>query len=216
MQILKILLLSFLATAGLLGAAIAMRQERASMRPAPRNPSGVELLEAHAFRLDQPFTFTWRKEKPEVASGYLLVLKADPDLLRRRQTFESVLYVGEEVAERLNDSGPAGHLVALVPAPLDAQGRVDLDPLATPMWFGRPELPERVDATRIAEESRLALALGLGLPDASRLAARGLRTPDAIHATDRDELDLFIADLVETYSPGETELLELLRLPRSN
>ncbi len=212
----KTLLLTLLGTVTMIGGAIALRQQSQTVRPAPKNPAAVELLQAHAFQLDEGFLFDWRSERPLVTSGYLLVFKADPELLRRRQTFESVLYVGDQTAERLNNSGPGGHLVALVPAGLDSDGNVDLDPRNTPMWLGTPELPERVDAARIAEESLLAISLGLGLPDISRLAPRTLGGQDTIHAADRDELDYFIADLVELYSPAETELIEMLRMPRSN
>jgi hypothetical protein len=145
-------------------------------------------------------------------------LRTDPELVRARQSAVPVLYVGEQTAERCNHGG--GNLVALVPAPVDAQGQVDLDLSTTPIFFGRPDLPERIDARIIAAELALAVSQGAGPAPLSQhaLAARkpGSRAVlDVVYAHDRDELDLSIADLIETYSPDEVDLVELLRMPKT-
>jgi len=189
--------------------------------PKPREVSAelrgseIEVLEVRSFVLDEPFTHGWRQEQPQVSSGVLLVLKTDPELVRARQSAEPVLYVGDQTAERCNHGGGGGNLVALVPAPLDESGQIAFDLATTPIWFGTPDLPERIDARTIRTERRLAATKGLG---AKRLAARAMSfrpSNDTVYAGDRDELDLTIADLIEFYSPTEVDRVELLRLPRT-
>jgi hypothetical protein len=216
MSHIKTPLLFLLCAAGLIGGAVANRQRNQDLQPLPEEPQAVavELLYAQPFQLDEGFTFEWRSEKPMVQSGYLLVLQTDPELIQPRQTYEAVLYVGEQTAERCNAGFPSGHLVALVPADVLKNGNVDLDPTAVPIWFGTPELPERVDAARIAEELEAALAAGAGPAGTSRFTARSMNQ-DSIHVANRDELDFFIADLIELYAPGESGLIELLRMPLS-
>ncbi|MAB79709.1 MAG: hypothetical protein CMJ89_10200 [Planctomycetes bacterium] len=217
MSRIKTSLICLLCGVGLIGGAIANRQRHQDLTALPANPATtpVEILHAQSFQLDQPFTFEWRNERPEVQSGFLLVLKTDPKLVQPRQTYEAVLYVGDQTAERCNGAYPSGHLVALVPAGVLANGNVDLDPTSVPIWFGTPELPERVDAARIAQELALAEAQGVGPQATSRLSAQSLAAQDSIYAANRDELDFYIADLIELYSPAESELVELLRMPRS-
>ena len=200
-----------------IGGAVANRRQTQELKELPSNPeqSPIELLDAQPFELDEPALFTWRKETPSFDSGYLLVLKADPELARSRQGYEPVLYVGQQVAERCNRADVTGHMVVVVPTP---EGQANFDPTQEAIWFGTPELPELVDQTRITEEHTKALAQGVTPPNATRLAARTLRpdgSPEAIHVADRDQLNLFVADLIELYSPEEMELVSLLRMPRN-
>src|SRR5688572_3392583 len=173
-----------------IGSVLASRDpQQPSYAPPSGLPSGgIELLAAVPFVLDEPFVHEWRAEKPVVSSGYLLVLKADPDLVRPRQTYEAVLYAGSEVAERCNFPENGSHLVALVPAPLDGRGRVALDLDSTPIWFGSLELPERVDAARIADELELARARGIGPVQKSAQLQALVAPPETIYARDRVEL----------------------------
>jgi len=161
--------------------------------------SAIELLEAYPFVVDEPFVHEWRAEKPVVNAGYLLVLRVDPEVARPRDTYEPVLYVGTQTAERCagNDAPQEGErLVVLVPAPLDATGKVDLDLDTVPIWFGGHELPERVDAARITRELAAARAVGLG--PVKHAASLKLRTAavDAIHARTRWQLQTYVEDLI--------------------
>lgn len=177
---------------------------------APAADQPIEILHAQPFVLDQGWVHEWRREKPLVSSGVILVLRTDPELVRPRNTFEPVLYVGAQTAERVN--GPEnGNLVVIVPAPVDARGRVALELATAPIWFGTPELPERVDAAAIARELALARSRGAGpAAQRSRTARAG---SDAIHARDRADLDPYLADLIELYSPEEVDLVRGLRVP---
>jgi len=205
-----------LASAALVTAVVASRGSQSSAA-APRAladaelpAGGVELLDAVPFALDEPFVHEWRVEKPSVASGLLLVLRADPELVRPRQTAEAVLYVGSQTAERCSFPETSGILVALVPAPLAADGSVALDLDTAPIWFGRRELPERVDARRIEEERALARRAGIG--PARRLDARA-RALEPVRARDRNELEAtYLADLIERWSPEEADRAAGLRV----
>jgi hypothetical protein len=212
---LRIAALALLAGTLAVGAALATRgPQECALRPLPEGPSpaSIELLEALPFQLDVPYVHEWRAEKPPYSSGVVLVLRTDPELVRPRQSREPVLYVGGETAERVNAPLTSGNLVVVVPAPLDEDGEVLFDAASTPIWFGTPELPERVGAATISSELELALARGVGPATPSqRLAERG--AVEAIHVEERVALDPYLADLIELYSPDEVDLIDMLRGP---
>ena len=194
--------LAILVTAGvLIGRGIASRQQSAPSTAPPGNlPSGtIEILDAAPFAVDEPFVHEWRAEKPLMSAGYLLALKVDPELARPRQTYEQVLYVGEQTAERCNAPESGGVLIVIVPAPLDSDGRVALDLDTAPIWFGSLELPERVDAARIARELAAARAAGIGPAQRSALGLRS-GAADTIHAGTRWELEPYVEDWIARYS----------------
>ena len=195
-----IAVLAVLAVGLLIGRGIASRQEREpSSAPPSGLPSGtVEILDARPFAVDEPFVHEWRAEKPLVSAGYLLALQVDPELARPRQTYEAVLYVGEQTAERCNAPEDGGVLIVLVPAPLDPTGGVALDLATAPIWFGSLELPERVDAARIARE--LAAARRAGIGAARRAADLRLTVADTLYARTRWELQPYVDDWIARYS----------------
>ena len=200
MKPLQLVFLAFLiAAVALIGRGIASRQREAVSHAPPRDlpSSAIEILAAQPFEVDEPFVHEWRAEKPLVSAGYLLALKVDPDLARPRQTYEAVLYVGEQTAERCNWPEEGGVMIVVVPAPLDPEGRVALDLDRTPIWFGSLELPERVGAARVAQELAIARAAGIGAAKTS-VDLRAAR--DAIHARTRWELQPYVEDWIERYS----------------
>ncbi len=216
----KNIALALLAGALVIGAATGNRGSQGSqgLRALPANPTAAEidLLDAVPFVLDEPFVHTWRADQPSYRAGYLVVLRTDPDLTTPRQSAEPVLYVGEQTAERCNAGTEAGTLVCVVPAELLPDGSIDLDPTTAPIWFGAAELPERLDANAILTAHRTALSQGIGpatLSTRMRRAQSASIGANAFFARDRAELNLPIADLIETYSPTETDLVEGLRVP---
>ncbi len=212
MKPMRTALATFLAATLAAGAVIATRSsQRQGLSPLPTNPGAtpIELVFAQPFALDVPYTHSWRAEAPDASSGWILVLRTDPALLERRQTAEPVLYAGSETGERVNN-GDGGNLVVLVPSALGANGLPVLDPTKVPIWFGTPELPERVDAQRIASE--LALATKQGVGPATSTAIRAQASLGTIFAPDRGDLDSYLADLIELYSPTETDLVAGLRV----
>ncbi|MHC5211289.1 MAG: hypothetical protein ACYTG2_11270 [Planctomycetota bacterium] len=178
--------------------------------PAETPVGGVVLVHARPFTLDQAYTFDWQAERPEVAGGMLVVLEVDPDLVHPRQIAEPVLYVGAQTVERINTGATSGHVVAIVPAPVDARGQVLLDLTAAPIFFGEPMLPEQVDAARAAQELAAAVARGIAPPSEDEVSA-ALVEPARFGT--RYDLQLFATDLIETWSPDETDLISGIRGP---
>ncbi len=166
-----------------------------------------DILFVQPFRLDKPYTHTWRKEQPLVSAGYVLVLAVDPEFVRPQQIAEPVLYVGDQTAERINAGDVSGRLVVLVPSSLNSRDGIALDLSKALIWFGTPELPERVDAAQVNVETNAALQKGVkSLPEqkveaALRRGGRALRLPN------REALERRVATLLREYSPNETDLI---------
>ena len=182
-------------------AAHAMASE---FPPIATTPAAVnDLVLARPFTLANGYRHDWSKDRPMVRSGTLVVLKVDPNLVIPRSSGEPVLYAGNQTAQRLNHGHKSGHVIAIIP------GKIDLTKV--PIWFGRPELPERVTAQTIRSERALA--------DAAKIrpfAAKKVKTvtKGRLQASDlslllRDH----VANLVLEYSPQEKNLAETWRLP---
>ncbi|MBI1748584.1 MAG: hypothetical protein HYR55_18650 [Acidobacteria bacterium] len=166
-----------------------------------------DILVAQPFQLDKPYVHAWRKEQPLVSAGYLLVLAVDPAFARPKQTSEPVLYVGGQTAERLNAGDVSGRLVVIVPSSLNAQGEVAVDLNKSMIWFGTPELPERIDATQVSAESNLAVRNGVKPMPASKLSAAISRGGKMLRLPNREALERKAAEWIQEYSPNETDLV---------
>lgn len=191
-------------------AALATTVAFAGPPAVPATPAPVtDIVYARPFTIETGEINYWRAEKPEIVSGYIIVLEVNPDLVYPRQTLEPVLYVGDQTAQRLNVGYESGFVVALVPGQLEGEGKLDLT--KAPIWFGAPELPERVDADRIRQEKALALNAGIKPFEAEKieklLADSGETLAEATMAGILDE----VADLVEQHSPQEQEVIDGLR-----
>ena len=208
-------LLSLVALLALGGGVYALRQvlhdDGPPPLPAATPVGGVTLIEARPFTLDLPYIHDWRAERPWVSGGVLLVLGVDADLVHPRQGLEPVLYVGDQTAERINFGHESGHVIAVVPAPVDAQGHVALDLSKTPIYFGTPALPEQVDAATVAKELAAAKARGIAPPSATAVAA--VSQPE-VRFHDQYDVRVYSADLIEAWSPMEADLVSGLRAPR--
>ncbi len=189
--------------------------------PVPSTPAAVEeLVYARPFTLKQGYAFEWCKERTPVREGYVLVLKVDPDLVYPRQSLEPVLYVGDHTAQRVNSGYQSGYVIAVVPA---ASGRLpETDRSAhaqlhsAPIWFGTPELPERVDTSIIRRERAKAEAAGVK-PFARAVVAAALeKGGPRLEVKDRYELGSEMAALVRTYAPQEAHVADRLLVPRES
>src|SRR5207247_5817900 len=90
--------------------AVGERRIALSARP---SVSGVHaVVYAQPFVLSKPWTHVWRVEQPSFDAGWLVVLDVDPTFVQPRQTFEPVLYAGDETVERINHGYEAGRVVA--------------------------------------------------------------------------------------------------------
>lgn len=175
------------------------------LSPVPKTPSAViDIVFARPFTLDKGYTYTWSKERPIVRSGILVVLKVNSDLVIPRNSAEPVLYAGNQTVQRLNHGHKSGHVIAIIP------GEVDLS--RDPIWFGSPELPERVSAQMIKSE-RVLVDEAKIRPFAAEKIKRVTQGPrlqvSDLYTLLRDHA----AALVLKYSPQEKELAETWRLP---
>ncbi len=172
--------------------------------PVPDTPSAVaDLVHVRAFRLENGYRYDWRQEQPMVDQGVLAVFKVNPDLVYPRNAAEPVLYAGDQTVQRLNSGHQSGYVIAIIP------GEVDLS--RAPVWFGQPDLPERVNAEVIRTQRDLADNADIRSFKADKIESV---RQQPVTATDLSELlRKHIAELVLEYSPQERDLVETWRLP---
>lgn len=173
----------------------------------PPTPGGViDIVEIHPFRLKEGYVFDWLRSRPVVSAGLLVVLKVDPRYVMPRDTAEPVLFAGDQTVQRLSQGDRSGFVVGIIP------GEIDL--AIAPVWFGRPQLPERVTPQIIKAERALAERAGIR-PFGPETVERARREP--IEAEDLEALLRGrAADLVLKYSPAEKHLAETWRLPSAS
>jgi hypothetical protein len=170
----------------------------------PATPAGViDILEIQPFRLKVGYQYDWLESRPFVSDGLLVVLRVDPNQVVPRNAAEPVLYAGDGTVQRLNQGNGSGYVIGIIP------GQIDL--ASAPIWFGRPELPERVTPAVIKEERALADSAGIKAfsPDKIAGARRDPIEVDDLAALLRGPA----ADLVLKFSPDEKDLVETWRLP---
>lgn len=173
--------------------------------PVPPTPAAVDdLVYACPFTLREGYNHDWRKESLEVTSGYILVLKVeDRNLVLPRQVAMPVLYVGNQTAEPMNVGYESGHVVAIVP------GEVDLT--KAPIWYGTPDLPERVDQAIITAERTSADNAGI-----KPFSAEKVQAAERITVANKTELLRdHVADLILKYSPEDHLIAEGFRVPET-
>jgi hypothetical protein len=170
----------------------------------PRTPASIQgVLEAHRFTLRTPYRYTWSKEPLSVSSGTLVVLAVDPAYVVPREAPQPVLYAGDVALHRLNRGQESGRVIGIIPG--------DIDLATATIWFGPPELPERVTSAMVATEKARALTSGL-----RPIASAKIAGIDAAPIVAKDLAALLRgvgADLVLQYSPQEKYLADTWRLP---
>jgi len=160
--------------------------------PIPDTPAPViDLVYARPFSLTEGFEFRWSAERPVVTRGVILVLDVDPALIYPRQVAEPVLYVGDRTAQRVSRGYPAGRVLAIVPGDVDLAG--------TPIFFGTPELPERIDAATARGEREQAVAAGIRPLPPGVVDAALLRGGVTFTAPDVRQLDRELAGVYERF-----------------
>jgi hypothetical protein len=171
----------------------------------PPTPAPIKgIVAAHRFTLEDPYQYTWTRERVMVSSGTLVVLEVDPALVVPRNTLEPVLYAGNVPLQRLNHGDKSGRVIGIVP------GNIDVTTM--PIWFGTPQLPERVTTAMAETERERAQKAGV-TQTFERGAIAGLDSPPTASKDLAALLSTVAADLVLTYSPEEKDLAESWRLP---
>jgi hypothetical protein len=157
------------------------------------------------FRLEKPFKFDWRRERPDVRSGLLVVIKVDTNQVRPTNDLQPVLYAGNQTVQPLNQGDKSGYVIAIIPGPIDLSKE--------PVWFGTPGLPERIDAKKIRAERAKAISSG-----ARPLKAADVKSRTKGMAAVPDLTTLlrkYAADLILRFSPQEKHIVEAWRLPET-
>ena len=165
----------------------------------------IDIVHIQPFRLEKSFRFDWRKERPEVRNGLLVVIKIDTSMLRPTEGLQPVLYAGNHPIQRINLGYASGFLVGIIPAQIDLS--------KDPVWFGSPYLPERIDAAYIKKE-RVKASEGelLRLPG-SLLSER---TKESVVSPNLSTLlHKQAGDLILQYAPQEKRIVEAWRLPET-
>lgn len=169
----------------------------------PATPAAVDaVVYARKFTLTNAFKFLWCKEKPTVSSGYLLVLKVNKNMVFPRQCAEPVLYVGNQTAQRLNVGYKSGYVVAIAPC--------DEDLSKTPIWFGTPQLPERVDGNVAKAERTLADKAGIRPFSTKALKPAIKRGAEKLEVAGIVDVLRVAVDLIRQYSPDEENVANTL------
>ena len=175
-----------------LACAILLAAVPAAADALPATPSAAtRLLHVSQFEIAEPFPFTWHADRLPVERGTILVIEVAPELIRPRQTAEPVLYVGDQPAWRAGGYNPAGIVVAFVP------GQVDLG--EAPVWFGSPELPERVTPEIATRE--LALARAAGIRPFDRRSVQRAAAAEVQDLRDRTQLLIGLEELARRFIP---------------
>ncbi len=172
---------------------------------APEAPAAVDkVVYAQPFTLEDGFAYPTRKERPQVKTGYLLIVDADPKLVLKMGRGSRILYVGKQAGWRLNPGYPSGRAFVLVPAELDKKGKVDLDLTKTRIWFGTHRFEGHADQPRIELEHELAVQAGIGRRPKREIDA-ALSEADGQPVAFRDLLEIrqHAAELSQEYLPPE-------------
>lgn len=194
-----------LFAACLLGVSVWDARSAATEISMPATPAPIKrIIAVHGFTLETPFLYTWTKERIMVSSGTLVVLEVDPALVIPRNTLEPVLYAGNIPVQRLNHGDKSGRVIGIVP------GNIDVTTM--PVWFGTPQLPERV-TTAMAETERTRAEKAGFTRTFERTSIVGLDSPATVSKDLAALLRTVAADLVLTYSPQDKDLAESWRLP---
>lgn len=170
----------------------------------PATPAGVlDVVVIQPFKLNAGYAYGWLESHPVVSDGLLVVLRVDARYVVPRNTGEPVLFAGDRTVQRLNHGNGSGYVIGIIPGALDLA--------AEPVWFGQPQLPERVSAKVIEAERALADSAGIKPFGAEKIK---LALLDAVEAEDLAALLRGpAADLVLKFSPDEKHLAETWRLP---
>ncbi len=170
----------------------------------PATPAAVKgILALRRFTLATPYQYTWSSERRMVATGTLVVLEVDPAYVIPRDTLQPVLFAGNVAIHRLNQGDKSGRVIGIVPG--------DVDLATVPIWFGTPQLPERLTPALIDSERALAAKAGVRAFGQAKTAA--VTRPRLAAADLASLLRTTGAELVLQYSPQEKALAESWRLP---
>lgn len=175
------------------------------------NQVPVRLVYAQPYRVDEPYKFSGMHEKdaPTVSGGWVIVVSTDPEIADVKQTHDELLFVGDQLVERVNVGADSGMVVGFVPAELDADGLPTLDLRTEPIYWAKPEiLPESM--TALEASAVLASAVGEGVVPQIATAVEQARAAggDTVDVRTLGELYRYSAEaLLPRFAPEEADLI---------
>ena len=193
---------------GLLVMCVSVTGQNVERRyETPSTPVPVKgILLARRFTLATPYINNWSKERARVSTGVLVVVEVDPAYVDPRDAVVNpVLYAGDAAVIVLNHGNLSGRVIGIIP------GDVDLS--TAPIWFGSPELPERITQDTVRSQRERAEKAGVRAFPTARISSierPALAVPDLATL-----LRTVAADLVYEYSPQEKQLADSWRLPEA-
>ncbi len=201
MNLLRTMLL-LVATLAAVGASSAAAPPAVGNPRLAALPAGIRAVVAvRPFRVATPWPHEWRADRPEVREGWIVVLTADPALVRPRQTEQAVLMAGAMTLEVVHVAPESGTVIAILPRD-PAGDRVEID--ALPFHVASPALPESLSVGQAEAKRAAAVAAGIGPRPAAEWTRARAAGGTAIDFRDREELDRSIAALMRTFMPGES------------
>ncbi|MEM7311309.1 MAG: hypothetical protein AAF682_31875 [Planctomycetota bacterium] len=208
-------LVTLLASAAAAATAFAFQNEEApSSAPATLEQSEVRLLFAQPFQLDHGYAHAWRADQPPVTAGYLVALRAEAELLPPMQIHHPLMFAGEMPLERINDGSDSGVYIGILPSATGSDGAPTLDLKETPIFWSKPDiLPESLsiaDARRVLSQ---AVAAGVEPQADERVDDALAEGGGTVYVSGLGALRRYAADVIERYSPLETDLVSGLRAP---
>lgn len=185
--------------------APASGDEVSKLPELPTTPSVATvptLISVQRVTLATPYETDFRKERPPVTSGWLMVIKGRADVMAPRALAQPLLLAAgaswTESVEWFNHGHASSYRVCFIPQTSDASKRPDA--LASlRVWFGSAGLPEATDAAMLEAERTKA--------DEAKIAARPLTVAESTPRSlaDREALVAAAQTLVARWSPDEVE-----------
>ena len=168
---------------------------------------GVEaLVYARPFRLEQPYRTRWSKERTDVDRGFLVVIRVEREYVFPHEAATPVLFAGDQAIERVNVGYEDGVVVGII--------RGDTHPSTAPIYFGSPDYPERVTASKGLIELLRAEVRGLAARPQAEVDRAFRMDTLPLAVTDKSGLYRAAGSLIEQYAPAEAALAaELQALP---
>ena len=167
----------------------------AASRPAPIRG----LVAVRPFRVAEPWTHEYRADRPAVREGWIVVLDADPALVRPRQTEQMVLMGGGLPLEIVHVAVDAGRVVAILPRVPDS---VAIESVV--FHLAAPALPESLSVEAAESRRATAIAAGLAPRDGAELVRARGAGGEPVEAADREAIDRKLGAAIRAFMPGES------------
>jgi hypothetical protein len=199
-------------------AAFATFQQAQGGNPAGTAPAvtqtPVRLMFAQPFFLDQAYQYAWLKDGPSVSAGWLIAVATDPAVAAVTDTHDELLFAGATPVERINEGSLSGVVIGIVPSTVKADGTLALDLASTPLYWAKPEiLPEALTAADAQKTLETAVKAG-AVAQAKGVVERAQQANGGpVYETTSGMLYRYAADVIERFSPQETDLISGLRAP---